>query len=149
MVTIQLLFGHPACLAVTVGVAVFTSTLARPFFGFSIVCVPPAVTGTAGFWPGAWLLPDGVVHVRPVAVPLPCTLATTVSLPSPATSAVHSSWVPTSVHTGVPPLVKCAPPVCAAAIPANESDAAATKVRIMRRSSGASFALSSFYWWRL
>src|SRR5438552_8102942 len=106
MVTIQWLFGHPACLGVTVGVAVVTSMTARPFFGLLIVCEPPAVTGTAGFWPGDSFEPEGVLHVRPVAVPLADTVATTVSLPRPAISAVHWTWVPMSVHTGVPPLVK-------------------------------------------
>src|SRR5205823_11426012 len=55
--TRQLLFGHPACLGVTVGTAVVTSTPARPFFGLLIVWLPPAVTGTAGFWPGDSLPP--------------------------------------------------------------------------------------------
>src|SRR5437870_7324293 len=55
ILTRQLLFGHPACFAVTVGTAVVTSTLARPFFGLLIVWLPPAVTGTAGFCPGASL----------------------------------------------------------------------------------------------
>ena len=48
-VTLQLLFGQPACFGVTVGVADFTSMLARPFFGLVIVWVPLEVTGTAGF----------------------------------------------------------------------------------------------------
>ena len=48
-VTLQLLFGHPACFGVTVGWAVVTSTLARPFFGLLIVWLPLDVTGTAGF----------------------------------------------------------------------------------------------------
>jgi hypothetical protein len=96
-ITIQLLFGQPASFAVTVGVAVDTLTLARPFLMFVIVCEPAAVTSTAGFWPGDWFEPEGVVQVRPVAVPLAVRSATTVSLPRPATSAVQLSCVPTSV----------------------------------------------------
>jgi hypothetical protein len=90
--TRQLLFGHPACLGVTVGTAVVTSTPARPFFGLLIVWLPPAVTGTAGFWPGD-SFPPGLVHVRPTAVPFADTVETTVSPPRPATWAVQRSCV--------------------------------------------------------
>src|SRR4051812_18141048 len=102
---------------------------ARPFFGFSTVCDPLGLTGRAGFWPGA-VLPPGLVHVTPTAVPCASTVATSVAFPSPATSAVQFRFKPTSVQTGVPPFVKWAPGVAAVATPASANNAAETPIGI-------------------
>ena len=81
---------------VTVGVAVTTVKVARPFVGSMPDTVPLASTSLS--WPGATLA-AGLVHST-VAMPVAFTVAVRSSLPRPDTLPETRSWVPMSVAVG-------------------------------------------------